>query len=139
MAAQHRVLIQLGVHACFLINEIKCCLSRHVAFVDRHPGGFAGTLMAYKDAGLRFPNWRREEDSAYTVAVKDKLRWYPWTNPPHYFVRFFHGANTWDEHHFGLAERASAEWRLSTRSASYLRSVLPLYRVGSDANERRAP
>ena len=138
MVAQHRVLGALAVQACFLVNQVKCRLRGETAFVDHHPGGFAGTLMAYKDGGLRFPNWRKNEDSAYTTSVKQKLRWYPWANPPHYFVRFFHGANTWDEGHFRLLERG-AEWQLPPRSAAYLRSVLAHYPPRPDGNEARTP
>jgi hypothetical protein len=110
-----------------LTNQLKYALAADTAFVDHHQGGFAGTLMAVKHPGLRFPDAREGEDSAYTAALNRAWRWYPWNTPPHYFLRLFHGANTWDATHFGLADRAPGVWRVPAVAADYLRSVLPLY------------
>ena len=127
MAAQYRVLSTLGVQACFLQSQVKYGFAQNVAFIDRHPGGFAGTLRMYKQSCLRFEDVPTAEDSLYTAALKRTFRWYPWSNPPHYYLRFFHGGNSWGEAHFGLVGREPGRWRLPHRSADYLRSVLPFY------------
>lgn len=132
LAAQHRVLQTLNVEACLLRNQVKYGFPTDVAFVDRHDGGFSGTVLTRNQRALRHPEWSRDEDSAYVAQVKHGLRWYPWANPPHYFVRLFHGANTWDMRHFGLSDLEPGAWRLDGRSAATLRSVLPLYGVAPD-------
>lgn len=127
MAAQRAVLSRLNVRACFLRNQVKYSFPTDAAFVDRHPGGFAGTLLAVKHPNLRFPSLPAGEDSVYTAALKSRERWFPWDNPPHYLLRFFHGANTWSADHFGFADRAQGRWQVSARTAEHLRVVLPLY------------
>ena len=128
MTAQRRVLDTLGVPACLLTRQVKYSLPHDVAYVDRHPGGFAGTLMSRKHPTLRFPPWAAAEDSAYLDALKQDWSWYPWDNPPHLMLRFFHGANTWDLGHFGLLHRHAGTWTLPRRSAEVLHHVLGLYR-----------
>jgi len=127
MGAQRAMLSRMGVPACLLACQVKYSLTRDTAFVDYHPGGFAGTLMAVKDPSLRFPPVASGEDTAYTAALKALVPSTAWPNPPHYFLRLFHGHNTWDARHFGLDERPDG-WELPPGSARYLRSVLPLLR-----------
>lgn len=128
LAAQHRVMRSMDVDACLLRNQVKYDLRTDAAFVDRHPGGFCGTILARNQPSLRHPEWARSEDSAYVAQWKERFSWFPWTNPAHSFVRFFHGGNTWDAEHFGLARREPGTWRVDARSAEILRSLLPAYR-----------
>lgn len=127
MTAQRTVLDTLGVPACLLTRQVKYSLPRDIAYVDRHPGGFAGSLMSRKHPTLRFPPWAAGEDSAYLDALKQDWSWYPWNNPPHLMLRFYHGANTWDREHFGLRNRSTGTWTLQRRSEHVLRQVLDLY------------
>ncbi|MBP7775755.1 MAG: glycosyltransferase [Acidobacteria bacterium] len=127
MASQYRVMSRLGVEACFLRNQVKCSLVTSTAFVDRHPGGFAGTFMGHASPHFRFPDLGKREDSVFTAAVKHGARWYPWNNPPHYYLRFFHRANVWDEQHFGFDRREPGTWQVPRQSAEYLSSVLRHY------------
>lgn len=127
IAAQRSVLSRLGAPACFLAYQVKYGVERDVAFVDYHPGGFAGTLMTVKHASLRFPDVAAGEDSVYTAALKQVWPYCAWPNPPHYFLRLYHGSNTWDASHFGIEAMTPGRWDLPTPAAAYLRSVLPLY------------
>lgn len=128
MGAQRAMLARMAVPACFLSHQVRYGFARDVAVADYHPGGFAGTLMAVKHPLLRFPPVASGEDSAYTAALKESWPWTSWQNPPHYFLRFLHGANTWDAGHFGLDAEADGRWRLAPAARRYLRSVLPFYR-----------
>lgn len=128
LTAQRKVLDTLGVPACLLTRQVKYSLIHDVAYVDHHPGGFAGTLMSRKHPTLRFPSVAASEDSAYLDALKKVWSWYPWNNPPHLMLRFFHGANTWGLRHFGLLHRPAGTWSLPCRSAEVLRRVLEQYR-----------
>ena len=128
LGAQRAALARMGVPACFLSYQIKYGFVPDAAFVDYHPGGFAGTLMALKHPSLRFPPVSSGEDSVYTAALKEEWSWTSWQNPAHYFLRFFHGENTWNARHFGLAGDTAGRWDLAAGSATDLRSVLPFYR-----------
>jgi hypothetical protein len=129
LTAQRRVLDITGVQTCLLTNQVKYSLVHDIAYVDRHPGGFAATLLGSKHPSIRFPDAAAGEDSAYLKELKASCPWYPWNNPPHLFLRLFHGANTWDATHFGLVGREAGSWRLPRRAAATLRQVLPLYRA----------
>ncbi len=129
LEVQRQVLAKLEVQACLLTQQIKYDLRNDVAYVDSHPGGFAGTLLAFKHANWRFPHDAAGEDSAYCDQLKREWRWFPWVNPPHFMIRFFHGANTWDAEHFGLNDRVPGNWDLQPKGVRYLRSVLPEYEL----------
>jgi hypothetical protein len=128
LSAQRRVLDIMGVSACLLTGQLTYSLLHDIAYVRRHRGGFAATLLSRKHPALRFPPWQTGEDSAYLLAFKQAQRWYPWRNPPELMVRMFHGANTRGAGHFGMTERAPGTWRLSPRADEILRRVLELCR-----------
>lgn len=131
MGAQRAMLARMAVPACFLSHQVRYGFARDVAVADYHPGGFAGTLMAVKHPLLRFPPVASGEDSAYTAALKESWPWTSWQNPPHYFLRFVHGANTCHAAHFGLDDEPDGRWQLGPAARAYLRSVLPFYREPS--------
>ena len=128
LSAQRKVLDVMGVSACLLTGQVKHSLPHDIAYVDRHPGGFAATLLARKHPTLRFPTVAAGEDSVYLGALKEIWSWYPWHNPPHLMLRFYHGANTSGPRHFGLHRRPTGTWSLPRRSAEVLHQVLDLYR-----------
>lgn len=128
LSAQRKVLDIMGVSACLLTGQVTYSLPDDIAYVNRHPGGFAATLLARKHPTLRFPPWETGSDSAYLRAFKQTWSWFPWRNPPESMVRMFHGANTRGARHFGMSERTPGTWRLSRRAEELLRRVLELYR-----------
>lgn len=81
---------------------VHLAAGRHAGAVFRADTGFAtpGTIL-YRRSAVRYPDLARGEDSTFLhelrstgkVAVLGR-------NWSHLFVRCFHGANTWDEHHF---------------------------------------
>ena len=124
LAAQHRLLESLGLRACILQNQVKYSFVSGAAFVDRQPRGFAGTLMTYNRRDLRFPEWARAEDTAYWGEVMQREQ-VPWDNPPHFFLRFFHGANRGTP---AISDLQATQPRARLpRAASYLRQVLAAY------------
>ena len=138
MSAQHRVLTELGVAGCFMTSQVKYAFGMDAAFEHWNPGGFAGTLMGCNDPALRFPDLGKHEDSVFADALKRSKRWYPWKNPPHYYLRFIHGANTWDDGHFKLDRQTPGKWRVSPEAAAWLNRVLPLCPVtGGAAHDPR--
>lgn len=129
LSAQRKLLDVMGVSGCLLTGQVTYSLLHDIAYVNRHRGGFAGTLLSRKHPTLRFPPWARAgEDSAYLHGLRRTWSWYPWRNPPELMVRMFHGANTWGAGHFGMSERIPGTWRLSRRAEELLRRVLELYR-----------
>lgn len=127
IAAQYETLAPGTAEASFLCRQVKYAFSRNAGWADAFAGGFAGTLMARKRPGLRYPDLPRGEDSAFTVQLKQSCRFVTWGNPPHYYVRFIHGHNTWPNEHFGLSRRPADQWIMPAESAAYLRTVLPMY------------
>lgn len=127
LASQHRVLRSLNVEACLLRTQINYFVPTDVAFIHWHDGGFSGTVLTRNRRALRHPEWARDEDSAYVAEIKQSVSWYPWNNPPHYMVRFVHGANTGEARNFGPSDLERGTWRLDSRSSETLRCVLPLY------------
>jgi glycosyltransferase involved in cell wall biosynthesis len=126
LSRQTRILTGLEVHTCLLRHQVKYRFSTGTAFADSYNGGFGGTIMS-RNTGLRFPDVRRAEDSAYCKVVKQDLSWFAWDNPAHLFIRFYHEKNTWDEDHFRFEGRGERAWEVSAEAEEHLRAVLPLY------------
>lgn len=128
LSAQRKVLDVMGVSACLLTGQVTYSLPDDIAYVNRHPGGFAATLLSRAHPTLRFPPWETGSDSAYLHAFKQTRSWYPWRNPQELMVRMYHGGNTRGARHFGMSERTPGTWRLSRRAEELLRRVLELCR-----------
>lgn len=127
IAKQYETLAASKADACFLRYQVKYAFSKNAGWADYYPGGFAGTLMARKDRKLRYGDTSRGEDSIFCHALKQSTKWIAWDNPPHYYVRFIHGHNSWHDEHFQLSRRTLHQRIMPNDSAEYLETILPLY------------
>lgn len=127
IAKQYEMLISHRLDACFLQNQVKFAFTVNAGWADYFPGGFAGTLMARKRSDIRYQDISRGEDSMYCHALKQSSDWIAWNNPPHYYLRFIHGNNSWHDEHFQLSHRIPNQRVMPIDSAAYLEKVLPLY------------
>ena len=137
LAKQHEVLTERAAETCFLRHQIKYAFSIDAGWADSFPGGFAGTLMARNRPALRYPELAQSEDSVFCLALKHSCHWIAWDNPPHYYLRFIHGHNTWPDAHFQLVRRSPHQRQMLAESAAYLAAVLPLYDGERIAHVRR--
>lgn len=88
-----------------------CCLSGSLVHVNwnrftNHPyrgtlkTGVPSTIMHKKNDQIRYPSWRKKEDSQYLKKwQKQKYIKLP-TSYSYLFIRCFHGDNTWGRNHF---------------------------------------
>ncbi len=127
MARQYEMLIANKVEACFLRHQVKYAFEINAGWADSFFGGFAGTVMARQRSELRYADMSRGEDSLFCYLLKQSFLWMAWDNPPHYYLRFIHGHNSWHDEHFQLSRRTLNQRSMSIESATYLESVLPLY------------
>lgn len=109
-------------------------------YVGRLSPGVPGTIVHRADAGVRYPEQRRGEDTVFLdhwprarVAVLDA---------PELFLRAFHGANTWERVHFERRVRnsplAAAEYwvRRAARRSPFSHSRFRLKPIEIDAFAR---
>ena len=72
----------------------------HRPYIGCLPEGVPGTIMHRRDPDIRYPNMRREEDTAYLEQWKQKRYALLPPSDTHLFIRCFHGTNTWEKDHF---------------------------------------
>ena len=90
--------------------------------------------MSY-NMGLRYENWKTREDTTFVKRLGKKNRSVV-LSPPHYYIRFIHGNNTWPTSHFmGSAPKRVGifkdthrdNWDIDEDGKDYLKKILPLY------------
>ncbi len=92
-------------------------------------GAHPGTLMAWRDAAIRYPETGEEaargEDLAAILACKNRGALACLPDAPHLFLYVSHGANTWSAaHHAMLIERLAISRALLRRREPALRANL---------------
>lgn len=94
--AQKATVLRFATHCNLHTGEMKICTpTRRIKF------GFAGTMMHAVPTPYRYPDAGKAEDTQFTqlwrnsgnvrVLINDRF--------PTFYVRFFHGLNTWNEKH----------------------------------------
>jgi hypothetical protein len=134
MSTQRLFLEAASAEACFLQNQVKYDFQRNTAWVDFHPGGFAGTIMSRQDPELRYPCQQRSEDSHFCHAIKQSRSWFAWDNPPRFYLRLLHRDSNWRELHAHFATLHGDGWQLPTKSAIYLKQVLEQHDWGKSSD-----
>ncbi len=99
-----------------------CCLSASLMHLDNTdffylpyigylPNGIPGSIMHRRSNTVRYPEFRRAEDTVYLREwMKHSYVKLP-TRHAGLFIRCFHGTNTWEEEHFTRRIRNSpASW-----------------------------
>ena len=88
-----------------------CCLSAslmhlndpeymNLPFFGKLPDGIPGSIMHKNNASIRYPEFRKAEDTVY---LKDWMKLKYTKLPEEYsylFIRCYHGSNTWEQEHF---------------------------------------
>ncbi len=128
LAEQYGVLKEKDAEACFLKRQVKYAFSRNAGWLDGCDWGFAGTIMARRKEEVRYELPELGEDSLVQEIYQKRYRCCLWDNPPHYYLRFIHGYNSWNDEHFRLKRRLRNSRRgLGRESRRYLGEVIPLY------------
>ena len=109
--------------AVLLRQQVRYSIPSATAFVHGRARGIEGTILHQKRGVLGYPSERKREDTLFLqqfgqIKIVDAV--------PTLYVRFFHGANTWDERHImgALADPASrGKWRLRNEESTALRAI----------------
>jgi glycosyltransferase involved in cell wall biosynthesis len=129
LADQYARLVESDAEACFLEYQVKYAFSRNAGWLDGCDWGFAGSIMARRKEGVLYEFLKLGEDSGFQDIYRGRYRCVVWDNPPHYYLRFIHGYNAWDDEHFRLDRRRRGSRRgLDRESRAYLDRITPLYR-----------
>lgn len=87
---------------CLLNNQIRYSFQDELAWIHNSKGsGIPGTFLE-KNNDHFFPKVERGEDSSYINRLKRTRKFICLDNSPHFFIRFFHGFNSWGRDHFDL-------------------------------------
>jgi len=95
--------LQKGYDACCLSDSLMHLSSpeyMHLPFVGCLPDGIPGSIMHKNNASIRYPEYRKSEDTIYQ---KDWMKHRYSKVPKKYaylFIRCYHGNNTWEQDHF---------------------------------------
>lgn len=114
-----------------ILSQVRYSFKINNAWV--HNGaddGIEGTIMVYNDKSIRYYNLSKGEDTFFLDDYVKKYgnQFIVIDNPPHQYLRFIHGSNTWEEEHFDLDSRVNDQWVLPQDSIDYLTSILPNYK-----------
>jgi len=114
--------------------EVHCHAMNGETFVNDGKtircGGFPGTMLWPRDATCRFQAIGKREDTEFVLVLREAVGVVVLANDPTFYVRFWHGANTWPEGHVMHKKRG---WRGLTESEqSYMQVLRQQYRVEAD-------
>lgn len=114
---------------CCLTQQIRYSFADNAGYVKACPVGHAGTIMHRKAVDIRYNSERRSEDATFW-----KRFWEPpfncktLVNDPGIYLRFYHGANTWDRQHImGSAKPNYFDRAITADNLAYLNSVVQRY------------
>ena len=107
--------------ACVLGEQIRYSFRSKRAFVAVIDGGIDGTILHRRDCGFRYPSLFKAEDTYFIRQFPERV---VLGGKPHLYIRFFHGANTWDERK--IMHRRGPRLGKWSRGL-LLRRVLPTY------------
>lgn len=121
---QYSVLKKKKADAVMLKNQVRYSMQKNSAWKETVKCGIAGTIMARKIEGLKYPKKKKGEDSDFGNVYLTKHKLIVWNNPALYYLRFIHGHNTWGPEHFILNSKRSNIWDISNQEKTYLKKVL---------------
>lgn len=124
---QLRHLCYSGVQACTFLSQIRYNFKTGYCYVHHqyprlnYDVGIPGTIMHYV-TNRRYPSRGKSEDTVFAKAIEPLSIF---TNPPEYYLRFYHGANTWGESHImGPEHLHHTHTKPSESQMTYLKEVL---------------
>jgi len=125
IAGQLRELLSKKADLCCMTSQVRYAFKINAAWVAH--GMIQGTMMCRKKSAIVYPAVEKGEDSSFFHQYQRRYKMAGWSNPPHYYLRFIHGHNTWGEEFFGLDERKQDEWKIEEEAKRYLSEVLGYY------------
>jgi glycosyltransferase involved in cell wall biosynthesis len=130
MSEQYRVLSNADVPCCFMKTQVRYSFNKNCAWIFGRTSnptyrGICGTGM-FRNSDIRYPALRKTEDSVFSKRYEgnDIL----WDNPSHYYLRFIHGNNTWDDNHFLSSRMKQDTWNIDDVSKTYLKEIIEKYK-----------
>lgn len=124
---QYQYMQKNSADGCILKNQIVYCFKTNAAWLTARKSGIEGTIMCRKKGGIFYPEDAKGEDSIFLKDYKTKYKLIKWENPEHFYLRFVHGHNTWDDNHFKLDTFKENEWLIPQEAVTYLAKIVPLY------------
>jgi glycosyltransferase involved in cell wall biosynthesis len=127
LAAQVRACVARPGLPSFLKRQLCYDWTTDTAFVRELEHTFVHGSICHPRTDARYPAVSREEDTVFLGAWPQHL---VLDNDPALYVRFFHGANTWDRGHLlrGYAGAwARGQWHLGDRHRADLSQALARY------------
>lgn len=118
------ILLRWQVRYSFVTDSAK-----YWGWTTNHPTvpGIPGTILHANTPDLSYRSEKRAEDDHFIedhfsghVTVLENS---PAREQAHYYVRFYHGGNTWDERHV-MGERGPGGWDLEQGTQTYLKNLL---------------
>ncbi len=116
--------------AVTLMDQVRYSFNRNCAFAYRrvHHQGICGTVLHAKLPELAYEPIGKHEDCRFLdTHFKGRVTVLDNHGLPQLYIRFFHGANTWDEDHVmckHVRDRDKDQWYLSEEQKTYLKEVL---------------
>lgn len=111
------------------MNQIRYNFKTGHCYVHRQsprPGyavGIPGTIVHTYVGDCCYPSLSKSEDTKF--AQRFSKRFHIWDNDPKMYLRFYHGANTWDETHImGPKKFHSRQPKLNSECMAYLEEIL---------------
>ncbi len=104
-------------------NQLVAMLGSEIRFVSTMPRGYTNSMLFPRSCKCRYPEIERREDTVFFEALYQEMPVLPLDNPPHMYVRLFHGHNVWDEQHFRSLPRGKRP--VTEDDLDYLSYVLP--------------
>ena len=99
------------------------------AWTDKHPTipGIPGTILHANTPELKYRSEKKAEDDYFLEdnfqGKMTVLQNSPTRGQVHYYVRFYHGGNTWDEKHV-MGDQPAGAWNVSADTETYLKKLL---------------
>lgn len=126
MEEQYKSMISSEAQLCLLQNQVQYAFKINSSWVKKNNTGIMGTIMCRKKNNIKYPIISKSEDD-YFLRKYAKYPKAVFNNPAHYYLRFIHGYNTWDDAHFEIGAKQTDAHLISNESKKYLLDVLPLY------------
>lgn len=116
--------------AVLLRAQIRYCFQTRSAWVIALGGGMDGTILHHRQVAFKYPSLAKAEDTGF---LKHFAKRVVIPNDAGLYVRFAHGANTWDERHImgRLAGRRDEVCLSAAQRELLFAVVLPRYGVNA--------
>lgn len=123
---QYKKMKKTSSFAVLLKQQIVYTFNRNSAWTYQCGLGIAGTIMSKNNKRYRYRPVRRSEDSILLDQIKRNEKVHIWNNPNYYYLRFFHGHNTWNDASWHQ-NKPKNKFSLKEEPRNYLLTILDEY------------